>query len=171
MIRARIFAIACGYEDCNDFETLRSDPVFKLACGRRPDSDPDLASQPTLSRLENASGIRDAIRLTYALIDQSMASLPRRLRASRSTSTTPATRSTAANSCRCSTPITTPTASCRSRLRHHDGPARGDRAQARKTPSRKEVRCHIRRLVRQSWPSTRIMLRGDSHYARPDGSQ
>src|SRR3954471_23442673 len=74
MIRARIFAIACGYEDCNDFETLRSDPAFKLACGRRPDSDPDLASQPTLSRLENASGIRDAIRLTYALIDQWMAS-------------------------------------------------------------------------------------------------
>jgi hypothetical protein len=54
MIRARIFAIACGYEDCNDFETLRCDPAFKLACGRRPDSDPDLASQPTLSRLENA---------------------------------------------------------------------------------------------------------------------
>src|SRR4051812_40621237 len=77
MIRARIFAIACGYEDCNDFETLRSDPVFKLACGRRPDSDPDLASQPTLSRLENASGIRDAIRLTYALIDQWMAGIPR----------------------------------------------------------------------------------------------
>src|SRR5215204_1442263 len=48
MIRARIFAIACGYEDCNDFETLRYDPAFKLACGRRPDSDPDLASQPTL---------------------------------------------------------------------------------------------------------------------------
>src|SRR3954470_8151896 len=56
MTRARIFAIACGYEDCNDFETLRCDPAFKLACGRRPDSDPDLASQPTLSRLENASG-------------------------------------------------------------------------------------------------------------------
>src|SRR5215204_3977134 len=48
--------------------------IFAIACGRRPDSDPDLASQPTLSRLENASGIRDAIRLTYALVDQWMAS-------------------------------------------------------------------------------------------------
>src|SRR3954463_2535526 len=65
MIRARIFAIACGYEDCNDFDFLRADPVFKLACGRLPETGTDLASQPTLSRLENAPSLRDAIRLTY----------------------------------------------------------------------------------------------------------
>src|SRR5688572_13231009 len=74
MIRARIFAIACGYEDCNDFGPLRSDPAFKLACGHWPESGADLASQPTLSRLENAPTLRDAIRLTYALVDQWMAS-------------------------------------------------------------------------------------------------
>jgi hypothetical protein len=74
MIRARIFAIACGYEDCNDFGPLRSDPAFKLACGHWPESGADLASQPTLSRLENAPTLRDAIRLTYALIDQWMES-------------------------------------------------------------------------------------------------
>lgn len=74
MIRARILAIACGYEDCNDFERLRSDPAFKLACGRLPDSGADLCSQPTLSRLENAPSLRDTIRLTYALVDQWMAS-------------------------------------------------------------------------------------------------
>jgi DDE family transposase len=62
MIRARILAIACGYEDCNDFDSLRFDPAFKLACGRLPDSGDDLASQPTLSRLENAPSLRDAIR-------------------------------------------------------------------------------------------------------------
>jgi len=33
MIRARVLAIACGYEDCNDFGPLRADPAFKLACG------------------------------------------------------------------------------------------------------------------------------------------
>jgi hypothetical protein len=64
MIRARIFAIACGYEDCNDFGPLRADPAFKLACGHLPETGPDLASQPTLSRLENAPTLRDAIRLT-----------------------------------------------------------------------------------------------------------
>jgi hypothetical protein len=74
MIRARLFAICCGYEECNDFDRLRSDPAFKLPCGRLPDSGADLASQPTLSRLENAATLRDAIRLTYALVDQWMAS-------------------------------------------------------------------------------------------------
>ena len=54
MLRERVFAIACGYADCNDLDTLRADPAFKMACGRLPDSGADLASQPTLSRLENA---------------------------------------------------------------------------------------------------------------------
>jgi hypothetical protein len=54
LVRQRVFQIACGYEDQNDADTLRSDPLFKLVCGRRPASEPDLASQPTLSRLENA---------------------------------------------------------------------------------------------------------------------
>jgi len=40
MLRARIFAIACGYEDCNDFGPLRADPAFKLACGHLPDGWP-----------------------------------------------------------------------------------------------------------------------------------
>ena len=51
MIRARVFAIACGYEDANDLEHLRKDPAFKLACGRLPETGVDLCSQPTLSRL------------------------------------------------------------------------------------------------------------------------
>jgi hypothetical protein len=74
MIRARIFAIGCGYEDADDLDILRSDPDFMLACGRLPDTGRDLASQPTLSRLENAPALRDVIRLTYALVDQWMAS-------------------------------------------------------------------------------------------------
>ncbi|MCP4303951.1 MAG: IS1380 family transposase, partial [bacterium] len=36
MIRARLFAIACGHEDCDDLDELRFDPAFKLACGRLP---------------------------------------------------------------------------------------------------------------------------------------
>src|ERR1019366_4260808 len=54
MFRARMFAICCGYEDADDLDHLRSDPAFKLACGRLPDTGRDLCSQPTLSRLENA---------------------------------------------------------------------------------------------------------------------
>jgi Transposase DDE domain group 1 len=74
MIRARIFAISCGYEDADDLDFLRTDPAFKLACGKLPDTGSDLCSQPTLSRLENAPSLKDAIHLTWALVDQWMVS-------------------------------------------------------------------------------------------------
>lgn len=62
MVRQRVFGILAGYEDQNDHDTLRSDGVFKLVAGRRPD-DLDLASQPTLSRLENSVTAGDLLRL------------------------------------------------------------------------------------------------------------
>jgi Transposase DDE domain group 1 len=52
MLRQRIFGILAGYEDCNDHDTLRDDPVFKLIAERLPAA-AALASQPTLSRFEN----------------------------------------------------------------------------------------------------------------------
>ncbi len=60
--------IACGYEDQNDANTLRTDPLLKLVCGRRPEQDPDLASQPTISRLENAVDRHACMRLAHALL-------------------------------------------------------------------------------------------------------
>jgi hypothetical protein len=54
ILRARIFAIACGYEDADDLDRLRFDPAFKLACGRLPDTGRDLCLQPTVSRWANA---------------------------------------------------------------------------------------------------------------------
>ena len=86
----RILAIACGYEDADDLDALRADPAFKLACGRLPDTGANLCSQPTLSRLENAPSLKDAIRLTWALVDQWMASYEREPVLSFSISTTPA---------------------------------------------------------------------------------
>ena len=53
MIGQRVHQIAAGYEDCDDADSLRTDPVFKTLCGRNPETDPDLVSQPTLSRLGN----------------------------------------------------------------------------------------------------------------------
>jgi len=47
MVRSRVFGILAGYEDQNDHDTLRHDPVFKLVADRSPDDDA-LASQPTL---------------------------------------------------------------------------------------------------------------------------
>jgi hypothetical protein len=69
LVRQRVFQIACGYEDQNDATSLRSDPLLKLACGRLPASEADLASQPTLSRLENAVDRHAVERLAGALVD------------------------------------------------------------------------------------------------------
>ncbi len=172
MIRARIFAICCGYEDADDLDRLRTDPAFKLACGRLPDTGEDLCSQPTLSRLENAPRLKDVIRLTYALVDAWMESYSRE----------PASVTLDIDdTCdvahgqqqlslfnahydeRCFLPI-------------HIYDTERSRPVAvilrpGKTPSGVEVRAHLRRLVRRirsRWPKTRILFRGDGHYARPE---
>ena len=67
VVRQRVFQIACGYEDQDDADPLRRDPLLKLVCGRLPETDPDLGSQPTLSRLENAVDRCACYRLAVAL--------------------------------------------------------------------------------------------------------
>ena len=175
MIRARIHAIACGYEDADDLDFLRTDPAFKLACGRLPETCGDLCSQPTLSRMENAPSLKDAIRLTYALVDQLMASYER----------TPASvildiddtcdvahghqqlsLFNAHYDERCFLPI-------------HVYDTERSRPVAvvlrpGKTSGGVEVRDHLRCLVRhirKGWPKTRITFRGDGHYARPEAME
>ena len=69
MLTQRIFGVMCGYEDCNDFDALRDDPMFKLAVGRSPERGCDLASQPTLSRLENSVGKRELYRMAETLVE------------------------------------------------------------------------------------------------------
>src|SRR5262245_21627354 len=76
MVRCRVYGILAAYEDQNDHDTLRHDPVFKLVAGRPPDGD-DLASQPTLSRFENAISIASLKRLRDLFIDQFIAAFPR----------------------------------------------------------------------------------------------
>jgi hypothetical protein len=68
MVRQRVYGILADYEDQNDHDSLRSDPVFKLIADRLPE-DGDLASQPTLSRFENAVTIADLWRLRDVLVD------------------------------------------------------------------------------------------------------
>jgi hypothetical protein len=67
LVAQRVYQIACGYEDQNDADHLRRDPLLKLVCGRLPLSGPDLASQPTFSRLENAVDARTCYRLAHTL--------------------------------------------------------------------------------------------------------
>lgn len=69
IVRQRIFGIIAGYEDQNDHDSLRSDPVFKLIAERSPDGD-DLASQPTISRLENFVTAGDLLNMQDWFIDR-----------------------------------------------------------------------------------------------------
>jgi len=73
MTRARIYGILADYADQNDHDVLRSDPIFKLICGRSIEDD-DLASQPTLSRFENAIEVKSFLRLADVLLEQFIAS-------------------------------------------------------------------------------------------------
>jgi len=68
MVRQRVYGIIAGYEDCNDHDALRHDPVFKMIAGRLPEDDPP-ASQPTLSRMENGVGSAELLRLIDLMID------------------------------------------------------------------------------------------------------
>jgi hypothetical protein len=73
IVRSRVYGILAGYEDQNDHDTLRHDPVLKLVTDHSPE-DADLASQPTLSRFENAISIPSLKRLREVFIDQFIAS-------------------------------------------------------------------------------------------------
>lgn len=70
MVRQRLYGILAGYEDQNDHDTLRYDPVFQLVCDRLPEDGAETASQPTLSRFENAIDIPSLFRLRDLFIDQ-----------------------------------------------------------------------------------------------------
>lgn len=67
VLAQRVYQIALGYEDCNDADDLRRDPVLKTALGRLPKTGRDLASEPTLSRFENAISRTKLYRMAEAL--------------------------------------------------------------------------------------------------------
>ena len=170
ILRARILAIACGYEDADDLDHLRTDPGFKLACGRLPDSGDDLCSQPTVSRWENAPTLREVVRMSYAMVDLYCASYARppaavTLDIDDTCDVVHGNQQLALFNAhydeRCFLPIHV----------YDTATARPVAVLLRpgKTPTGEEIRSHLRRLVRrirQHWPNTRLTIRGDSHYGR-----
>ncbi len=76
LLRERIYAFAMGYPDANDLDTLKNDPALKISCDRLPETDPALASQPTISRLENRVTKKDLLRMGRALAQRVIAQLP-----------------------------------------------------------------------------------------------
>jgi Transposase DDE domain group 1 len=151
---------------------LRHDPAFKMACGRLPDSGVDLASQPTISRLENAPNLRDLIRMSRGMVDFWCASHPHPpkgivLDIDDTADTVHGHQQMSLFNAhydeRCFLPIHIYDA--------ESGHCVVTILREGKTPNGKEVRAHIRRLVRRirmHWPTTTITIRGDGHYGRQE---
>src|ERR1700676_2815339 len=174
MVMARVSAIACGHKDAIDLDRLRHDPLMKLAVGRCPITGAPLASQSTISRLENALSRTEAARLTAALVDQAGATVkPRKHEILDIDDTFCAAHggqqlafwnahhdergfaSMHIYHVASGTPVVTI-------LR----PAR--------TPKGTEVRTvikHVTKRLRRHWRRTRIVWRGDSHYGRVEAME
>src|SRR6266540_5462271 len=80
LLQQRIFGLCAGYADCNDAARLVHDPIHKLMVGRDPLTGLGLASQPTLSRFENAVSARELRTMTHVLADTVIARQRRRLK-------------------------------------------------------------------------------------------
>jgi hypothetical protein len=174
MLMERVSAIACGYEDAIDLDRLRHDPLMKATVGRCPETGEPLASQSTISRLENAPSKTDAARLAVAMVDQFCATVkPGRVEIFDIDDTF------------CAAHGYQQLAFWNA---HHDergfasmhiyhvassAPVATILRPAR-TPKGTEVRTvikHITKLLKKHWPNTRIVWRGDSHYGRVEAME
>lgn len=173
LLRQRIFQTACGYADGNDANSLRHDPAFKLAAERAPlDTDNALASGPTFSRLENGLTRKDIYRLAQAFVEAFIASY----------ATAPAVIVLDMDH----SEDRTHGQQELSFYNHHYGShcylplflfegLSGKLITAvlrpGKRPTGRENAAIIGRVVRrlrQAWPDTHIVLRGDGHFSNPE---
>jgi hypothetical protein len=174
LLKQRVLQIAAGYEDANDANTLRHDPIFKLLLGRLPDTGAPLASQPTISRFENRASRPELYRMARVLVDQFIASYAR------------------------------PPQLIVLDVDDTEDPVHGEQEQARydgyyggycflplhlyeglsgrlittifkaKRFTGTQMLSVLKRLVkrlRQAWPDTLLIFRGDSHFAYPEVMQ
>jgi hypothetical protein len=170
IVRFRMLMIAAGYEDGNDADVLRHDPMFKLAMGRLPTSEP-LCSQSTISRLENLPDKRALLRMGYGLIDlycDSFRQVPRRIVLDIDDHFDAAHGEQELRVFNAHydehgfSPIV---------VFDDDGRLVATVLRPAQRPSGREIVMLLRRLIgrlRATWPRVEILLRGDSHYCAPE---
>ncbi len=170
IIRFRLLMIAAGYEDGNDADRLRTDPMFRLAMARLGD-EAELCSQPTISRLENLPDTRALLRMGRAMVDLYCASfrqVPSKivLDVDDTFDAVHGERQMRLFNAHYDEYGFQP-------IVEFDGEGRFVTAVLRpaKRPSGREIGAFLRRLVRQlraNWPRVEILLRADSHYCAPE---
>src|SRR4051794_14592743 len=172
MIRFRVLLIAAGYPDANDCDRLRSDPAFKMAVGRAPESGRDLCSQPTMCRLENLPTVIALKRMMAAMVElfcDSFEDVPRRIVLDIDDTCDPAhgRQQLPAFNAHYDEPCSLP-------IHVHEaitGKPVAVILRPGKTPDGAEVALvlrHVIRAIRRRWPRVDILVRGDSHYGRPE---
>jgi len=172
LLTQRVFQLAAGYEDCNDCNDLRDDMIFKICAGRLPHSDNALASQPTMSRLENTVTRTDLLRLGECLVDVFVSSYP----------TAPSviildcddTNNDTYGQQELALFNTYYNEYCYMPLHVYEGLS-GKLITTILKPGRRNKQAHVANLLRKliaylraQWPDTKIIVRGDSHFASQD---
>ena len=168
----RVFQIASGYEDANDCDDLRKDPIIKIACEKLPLSEEELSSQPTMCRFENAPSRTDLYRLGEALVDLFIDSYKRApegiiLDLDDTDDETHGHQQlrlfNAFHDMFCYMPMHI--------YEGKSGKLITAILRPGKRPSGKEIVSILKRIVkkiRDAWPDVGIMIRGDSHYGAPE---
>jgi len=172
LIKQRVFQIACGYEDGNDSNELRKDPVMKIACGQRPENGTELASQLTISRFENSLSRTELYRIAEGFVDVFIRSYRRApegiiLDMDDTDDLTHGDQKlslfNAYHGNYCYTPIHI--------YEGKSGKLITAILRPGKRPAGREIVSILKRAVekiRQAWPEVGILFRGDSHYACPE---
>lgn len=172
LIAQRVMQIACGYEDADDSDSLRSDPALKIACGRTPLSGDDLGSQPTMSRFENAVSRTALFRMNIALVDgflDSYRKAPKKIILDIDDTDDPthgAQQQSLFNAYYdeyCFMPLHI--------YEGYSGKLICAVLRPGKRPTGEEIAAILKRVlkrVRQRWPKVSIVVRGDSHFSGPE---
>ncbi len=167
LLTQRVFQIACGYEDANDSNTLKHDPIMKIAC----EKDDVLASQPTMCRFENAPTRTTLYRIGQTLIDVFINSYnkpPQSIVLDIDDTDDPTHGSqqlslfNAYHDCYCYMPLHVYEGTSGKLITTILRPGR--------RPSGKEIASILKRIIRKIrkvWPHVGILLRGDSHFSTP----
>lgn len=169
LVRQRAYQIASGYEDANDSDELRHDPILRIVCDKINGS---LASQPTISRFENAFSRTDLYRIAQAFVDafiHSYKKAPKGIILDLDDTKDPTHGNqqlsffNGYHNSYCYMPLHI--------YEGKSGKLITTILRTGKRPSGKEIEMIIKRIVhsiREAWPKVGIIVRGDSHYACPE---
>jgi hypothetical protein len=169
LMKQRVFQVASGYEDANDSDDLKNDPIMKIVC-EKPDA--SLASQPTMSRFENSLSRTDLYRIAQAFVDifiESYKKPPKGIILDIDDTDDPTHGSqqlsffNAYHGGYCFMPIHI--------YEGQSGKLITTILRTGKRPSGKEIVMILKRIVeriRRAWPHVGIIVRGDSHYGCPE---